>query len=92
MATAASWETNVKINYLILSAALAAAPIASVVAQSNGPAVGATETKPADPKPGATTSTPGATVPPGSNSTLAGDKAATAEKKTGSTGSDGGGK
>jgi hypothetical protein len=83
-----------KIRHFVFAATLAATPFAGAMAQSNGPAVGATETKPADPKPAATTNAAGATgstVAAGSGSTVSGDKAATAEKKTGSTASDGGG-
>jgi hypothetical protein len=76
-----------KAHCYIFAALLAAAPLAAALAQSNGPNVGATETKPADPKPAATTNTTGAT-----GSTVAGNKAATTGEKTGSKqGSDGGG-
>lgn len=89
-----------KIRHFIFAAALAASPLTGALAQGNSPTAGAADTKSSDPKPAnsaATNSkTPGATgstVVPGSNSTISGDKAATADAKTGgtNTGSGGGG-
>jgi hypothetical protein len=91
-------------SHLIFVATLAIGPLSGALAQGNT-AVGTADTKPksalatgADSKAassaGVNTNTPGATgttVVPGSNSTVAGDKAATADAKTGGTNTGAGG-
>ncbi len=76
---------------------LATSPIYPVLAQqSTGPAIGADNTKESSAvEKGASPKVPGATsktVVAGSNSTIAGDRGATKEEKTGVIGSAGGGK
>jgi hypothetical protein len=85
-----------KIRQFVVAILLAAGPMAAADAQSTvGPSVGADNRKEsADVKAGSapaahSSNTPGATgktVVPGSNSTVAGDKSATSETKTGSGG------
>ena len=86
-----------KLRYVVSAALLAAYPLCGALAQqTTTPAVGAGNTKEdtavrqgmAMNKPGET----GRTVVPGSNSSVSGDKSATAETKTGSTGGSSNGK
>lgn len=85
-----------QIRYIAFAAVLAAVPLTVALAQTASPPAGAGDTKEdraardgsVTDKPGAT----GRTVVPGSNSTIAKDKPATADTKTGTTGSGAGGK
>ena len=82
--------------FMLAAAVLIASPLCGALAQTSSPAGGVADTKPTNPAamnshtPGAT----GTTVVPGSKSTVASDKPATTNTKTGgtSTGSGGGGK
>jgi hypothetical protein len=85
-----------KIRYVAFAAFLAAGPLTVALAQTASPPAGAGDTKEdRAARDGSVTDQPGATgktVVPGSNSTIAKDKPATAETRTGTTGSGAGGK
>ena len=81
-----------KTYQIAIATLLAVAPVAGALAQTTGPLIGADSHKEADIKAGSdatSSNTPGATgktVVPGSNSTISGDKAGTAETKSGAIG------
>jgi hypothetical protein len=88
----------VKIGPLFFAAAFAVVPLAKAPAQGQSPTTGATDSKAADTKPANSAALnrnnsggTGSTVVPGSNSSISGDNAGTADAKTGGrdTGSSG---